>query len=437
MERIPRNMKHSNPGLVLWLLLLPLLFAPLALAFFPSLSGEKLYGVQDAEKVKFSWHHIQNHEWQNSIEDQVKQNMGCANYWVRLHNELNFRLFRYTNAEKLVLGKNDCFYEEMYITEYLGHNYIGKDFVEKKVENLKVLQKLLQEKYGIELLLVFEPGKAHFSPENIPNRYQPTVKTTSNYEAFTAACDRAGVHYLDLNGYFFRRKATSPHPLYSKYGVHWSSYGLWQAADTLARYIEHECRINLPDIVFAGDSNSKYNKDLDFDMEPAMNLLFTLPHETLNFPICYFRHDDSSFTQPRVLTIADSYYWSIWNSGIAENLFSDNTFWYYNLTVYPNIWDPIEWVDKSKLKEVIENKDVILLMITDANLYNFGWQFVEEALVALDPNWKIQPDIAAFNCIMNTTENGKHQWYLNLLERSRRKQIPFRDVLREEVERIQ
>ena len=76
-------------------------------------------------------------------------------------------------------------------------------------------------------------------------------------------------------------------------------------------------------------------------------------------------------------------------------------------------------------------------MITDANLYNFGWQFVEEALVALDPDWKIQPDISAFNCIMNTTENGKHQWYLNLLERSRRKQIPFRDVLREEVERIQ
>ena len=134
------KIQGNKTGFVLWLLLLPLLFAPLVLAFFPSLSGEKLYGVQDTEKAKFSWHHIQNHEWQNSIEDQVKQNMGCANYWVRLHNELNFRLFRYTNAEKLVLGKNDCFYEEMYITEYLGHNYIGKDFVEKKVENLKRLQ---------------------------------------------------------------------------------------------------------------------------------------------------------------------------------------------------------------------------------------------------------------------------------------------------------
>lgn len=429
--------RDQKTGFVLWLMLLLLLFAPIVLSFFPSLSGEKLYGVSDDEAVSCSWRNIQKHEWQNSIEDQVKHHIGCANSWVRLHNELNFKLFRHTNAEKLVLGKNDCFYEEMYITEYLGHNYIGKDFVDKKVENLKRLQTLLHEKYGIELLLVFEPGKAHFCPENIPDRYQPTVKTTSNYEAFTAACLRAGVHYLDLNGYFSHLKATSPHPLYSNYGVHWSSYGLWQAADTLARYIERECAVNLPDIVFDGDSNSRYNKDLDFDMEPAMNLLFQLPHETLNFPICHFRHDDSTFTQPRVLTVADSYYWSIWNSGIAENLFSENLFWYYNITVYPNIWDPIEWVDKSTLKEVIENKDIILLMITDANLYNFGWGFVEEALAALDPDWHIQPDIEALNCIMNTREDGKHQWYLNLLERSRRKQIPFSRVLREEVERIE
>ena len=427
---------NQKTGFVLWLLLLLLLFAPILLSLFPSLMGEKLYGVNDGEEVACTWRNIQQHKWQNAAETRVRQHVGCSNSWVRLHNELNFRLFRHTQAEKLVLGKNDCFYEEMYITEYLGRNYIGEDFVKMKVDNLKRLQTLLHEKYGIELLLVFEPGKAHFSPENIPDRYQPDVKTTSNYEAFTAACAHAGVHYLDLNGYFSRLKATSPHPLYSKYGVHWSSYGLWQAADTLARYIERECAINLPDIIFDGDSNSRYNKDLDFDMEPAMNLLFPLPHETLNFPICHFRHDGSTFTQPRMLTIADSYYWSVWNSGIAENLFSDNTFWYYNLTVYPNLWNPIEWVDKSTLKKVIENKDVVLLMMTDANLYNFGWQFVEEALAALDPDWQIQPDIAAFNCIMNTTENGKPQWYLKLLERSLRKQIPFHKVLREEVEKM-
>ena len=36
------------------------------------------------------------------------------------------------------------------------------------------------------------------------------------------------------------------------------------------------------------------------------------------------------------------------------------------------------YVDKSQLPEVLKNKDVVLLMITDANLRDFGWHCVEE-----------------------------------------------------------
>lgn len=428
----------SKIGITLWVLLCLLMLLPLAFSFLPSLSGEKLQGADylSFKDVKFSWKNIKEGKYQAAREEQVRRKIGMADTWIRGYNELNYRLFRRTTAEKLILGKNDCFYEEMYITEYLGHNYLGEFFIEKKVSELKRLQSLLKEKYGIELLLVFEPGKAHFAPESIPDRYHPQVKTTSNYEGFTSACDRAGIAYLDLNAYFSSLKSRSPHLLYSKYGVHWSSYGLWQAADTLAHFIEHQCNINLPDIVCDGDSTSRFNKDLDFDLEPAMNLLLPLPHEAMNFPICHFDFNSQKHQRPRVFTIADSYYWSIWNSGIASNLFSVNTFWYYNQTVYPDIWDPIVWADKSTLKETIENHDIILLMITDANLYNFGWNFLEEALAALDPTWEEDAHIAALNCILSTKENGKYQWYNNLLKHSKNKQIPFSEVLKKEVERI-
>lgn len=379
---------------------------------------------------------VENGKFQAAKDEQVRREIGFANRWIRGYNELNFRLFRYTTAEKLILGKNDCFYEEMYITEYLGHNYLGKFFIEKKVAELKRLQTLLREKYGIELVLVFEPGKAHFEPESIPDRYHPQLKTTSNYEGFTAACDEAGIAYLDLNAYFSNLKSRSAHLLYSKYGVHWSSYGLWQAADTLSHFIENQCNINLPDIVRDGDSTSRFNKDLDFDLEPAMNLLLPLPHEAMNFPICHFDYQPEKHKRPRVFTIADSYYWSIWERGISGNLFSYNTFWYYNQTVYPDIWEPTVWADKSKLKETIENHDIILLMITDANLYNFGWNFIEEALASLEPTWEEDPYMAALNCIINSKENGKHQWYNNLLKRSQHQQIPFSEVLKKEVESI-
>lgn len=426
------NKNHNKTAFLLWIFITVLLFLPLILAHFPKMAGDKLHGIDyvDKKEIPFTWKAVASGQFQENADKLIRQNIGLSNYWVRLHNEINFRAFRYSNTEKLVLGKNDCFFEEIYITEYLGHNYIGEHFIQKKVENLKRLQELIEKQYNKHLVFVFEPGKASFSPEAIPDRYHPKQKSTSNYEGFVRACNAANVHYLDLNRYFVEKKPTSPHKLYSKYGVHWSSYGLWLAADTLTRYIERTCAINLPDCISLGDSNSTYNKDLDFDMEPPMNLLCELPHETMNFPIRTFRFDSTRHTRPRVLTIADSYYWSVWNSGIAQNLFSENTFWYYNRTVWPDIWDPIVWVDKSKLTETIDGHDIILLMITEANLYDFGWSFVEEALAALDSTYVPDPEITALNQIL-----GNKDAYHALLLQSRREQKPFAEVLQKGIKK--
>lgn len=421
------NQNHNKAALLLWIFIMVLLFFPLLLSQFPQFSGEKLHGISALSRhdAPLTWKEIASGKFQENSDQLIRQNIGLSNNWVRLHNEINFRAFRYSNTEKLVLGKNDCFFEEIYITEYLGHNYIGDYFIRKKVENLKRLQEILDKQYNKHLILVFEPGKASFSPEAIPERYHPEKKGTSNYEGFTRECDRQEVGYLDLNRYFVEQKPLCPHKLYSKYGVHWSSYGLWLATDTLTGFIERTCGIDLPDCLVLGDSNSTLNKDLDFDLEPPMNLLCELPHETMNFPIRTFQYDSTQHARPRALTIADSYYWSIWNSGIAQNLFSDNTFWYYNRTVYPDIWDPIVWADKSKLKETIERNDIILLMITEANLYDFGWSFVEEALAALDSTYVPDPEITALNETL-----GDKETYRALLLRSQREQVPFAELLK-------
>ena len=68
----------------------------------------------------FTWSNFFCNKFQDNAEDATKQNIGFANNWVRLNNELNFKLFHYSSTEKLVLGKDDFFYEEIYITEYLG-----------------------------------------------------------------------------------------------------------------------------------------------------------------------------------------------------------------------------------------------------------------------------------------------------------------------------
>lgn len=426
------NKNRNKTAFLLWIFITVLLFLPLILAQFPKMAGDKLHGIDyvDKKEIPFTGKAVASGQFQENADKLIRQNIGLSNNWVRLYNEIIFSAFRYSNTEKLVLGKNDCFFEEIYITEYLGHNYIGNYFIQKKVANLKRLQELLEQQYNKHLILVFEPGKASFAPEDIPNRYHPEQKGTSNYEGFTKECARQGVEFLDVNRYFVELKPTSPHKLYSKYGVHWSSYGLWIATDTLTRFIERTCAIDLPDCLVLGDSNSTYNKDLDFDMEPPMNLLCELPHETMNFPIRTFQFDSTRHTRPRALTIADSYYWSVCNSGIAQNLFSENTFWYYNRTVWPDIWDPIVWVDKSTVAETIGNHDIILLMITEANLYDFGWGFVEEALDALDSTYVPDPEITALNQLL-----GDKNAYPALLLQSRREQKPFAEMLKGRIQR--
>jgi hypothetical protein len=419
------NTQNSLVKKIIYSTVCMLLTLPLICAFFPGSKGSMLNNIPKNEFTPkyFTWSNFFSSKFQDNAEAATKQNIGFANNWIRLNNGLNFKLFRYSCTEKLVLGKTDYFYEEMYITEYLGRNFIGDFFVKKKVEALKRLQMILKKEKDIDLILVFEPGKAYFSPDQIPDHYHPEIKSISNFESFLYYCRKENINYLDLNNYFKEQKKRTKHLLYSKYGVHWSSYGMWQAIIQLAEKIEKDGKFDLPDIIQISDSTSSINKDLDFDLEPPMNLLTELPHEKMYFPIMRFS-SDSARPLPKVLTIADSYYWSIWNSSAKQQLFSKNDYWYYNKTIYPDIWDPAVYVIDSTRKQSIENQNIILLMITDANLYNFGWDFIEQTLKIFDPSYSEDIYLTCLNELMNNP-----QQYKDMTDESIRKQIPFKDVL--------
>ena len=128
------NKNDRFPAFPLWISTILLMVLPLILSFFPSISGEKLNGVSEDSLPEISFANYLNGSLQANADEQVRREIGLGNYWIRAYNELNYRLFRYTNAEKVVVGKEDCFYEEMYITEYLGRNFIGEDLVREKVK---------------------------------------------------------------------------------------------------------------------------------------------------------------------------------------------------------------------------------------------------------------------------------------------------------------
>lgn len=359
---------------IIFAILIAIMVMPLVFSLVPSSRGEALFGIHSNKCENITIWRILDHTWQEHSEDMTKQKLGFCNHGVRFINELNYRIFHYSPAPKLIIGQKDFFYEDIYVNEYTGKDFVGETTVIDNVRAFKTLQDSLHQK-GIELLLVLEPGKARFMPEYLPKQCRKGLQT--NYDSYSRELRRQGVRHLDLNQYFRNIKNTVCHPLYSKHGIHWSTYGMWTAVDTLQFFIEKQCGIRLNGFKHIGDSISNRDKDLDFDLEPPMNLMHELKHEDLGFPIIKFNNDGSS--KPKALIIADSYVWSLWDNGILQHWFDRPLFWYYNSTVYPEIWEPTaRKADKSQIPNILKEKRVILLMLTDANLRDFGWNAIEE-----------------------------------------------------------
>ena len=257
-------------------------------------------------------------------------------------------------------------------------NFVGKDSIQNELRRVKWVQNYLKNEKNIDLILVFEPGKASFFPEHIPERYHSENKTISNYLNYTQECKTLKINCLDLNAWFMSMKSTSKYPLFPKYGVHWSTFGMCLAADTLVKFIETTRGIDMPNPYWKEMNITDELKDVDFDLELTLNLLFPLPHEIMAYPKLAFENESGKI-KPRILTIADSYYWSIYNSQIPEKVFGKHEFWYYNRTVYPDIWgDKAVYVDHTKDKEMIEKQDVILVMITEMNLNRSFFGFFDD-----------------------------------------------------------
>ncbi len=353
-----------------------IILLPFTQSIFNFIELKPLHGaVEPVEKPDlkwFTWKSWFNEKFQNNFNKSIEAQVGFKNLLIRINNQIDYWFFKKSNTNNAIIGKSDCLYEEGYILDFLGRNFVGADSLERVLFRTKKLQDFF-------LIIVFEPGKASYFPEFIPKRYKPENKSISNYKYLSQRCKALNINHLDLNSWFLSLKNTSKYPLYPKYGVHWSTYGMYLATDTLIRYIEHVTNKDLTNFIITNINETDKLKDVDFDIELTLNLLFQLPHEKMAYPEIKFI-DEKNAIKPNLLVIADSYYWSIYNSKIPEKIYNNHEFWYYNKTIYPNIWgENAIYVDQSNLRENVEKFDIILIMITELNTYRPFFSFMENA----------------------------------------------------------
>jgi hypothetical protein len=409
---------------LLWGLILVMLFLPWvqrSLEIFPikDLNGDFV----PAPKPVFDLSTWKMGEFQSKTERYTEEKIGFHNFLVRLRNQLDYSVFRMANAEGVVVGKTGELYEQDYIRAYLGGDFIGQSTIEKKFRRLKFVQEKLKS-MGKDLVLVFEPGRASYSPENIPDRFKYIYPPgNSNYNCMLKEADKLKINHIDFNKYFKDQKDKSKYPLYPKQGVHWSQYGSYLVADSLKHYIEKLRGIQLGDLHFQVTGLSDSLKYTDYDAGKSMNLLCEMAHPKMAYPNLTFT-DKPVSDRPSVLVISDSYYWNLYIAEIPMHLFRHGEFWYYNA---------IAQFDQEKAKEVpaldlkkeIETKDVIMIMVTERFLYNYDWRFIDNVYELFTPELQIDAPYRYANNV-----RGASDWFTLMIQKAKDARITLEEAIR-------
>lgn len=422
--------KKSKPFIhVLFLLLILALIFPVLQSRYQWFNIRPLYGgFVSEDKPSFSKLNpdsLPNKGYRERFSRAIEQHLGFRNFLIRMNNQINFSLYGITDNHNLVIGKDNCIFEEGYILACLGHNFIGKALIDERLRRTLWVQDYLKKEKNIDLLIVFEPGKGSYHSAYIPDRYIKQGRQMSNYDYYVQRCRETGIRHVDLNAWFLAMRDTASYPLIPRYGVHWGSYGMTLAADSLVRCIEKIRNADLPDFEYGQLQVTDQKKDVDFDWdaEQTLNLMFRLPFDTMAYPELKLIADSSKF-RPRVLTIADSYYWNFYNSGIPQHCFRDHQFWYYYFQVYPHIWDYSHLVSSLPVKEEIEKQDVILVMITEMNLYRAFWQFTDDLYKWYCPDYREDPLYDRMN-----QSCGQDHWLRDHIRLARRYGISTEEAL--------
>jgi hypothetical protein len=332
-----------------------------------------LHGSESqAERPTWSIKSYFDGQYQDSFTNFVSAKLPLRSYAIKAHNQILFSAFKYTTAAQVIIGKENYLYETPYLNAFNGNSYIGDAEIIKRSLKLQKIQNALAKR-NKKLLVLFAPGKASYFPEKIPNDfYKERVK--NNHRELIKAYQKHQISYIDFLAYFNELKANSKFPLYGKYGIHWSQFGMSLAMDSALKKIAQEFNRKFASKEKIKTEQLNNYRFTDNDVELALNLYFDLPKEQMAYRSFEWKENASSF-KPNVLVVADSYWWLVHNNYISKKIFNDYHFLYYNKSIYNFDQQLNIEITPQLISEYVNSSDLIILMATEANDNWFPYGF--------------------------------------------------------------
>ncbi|MDO7874887.1 hypothetical protein Q5H93_09105 [Hymenobacter sp. ASUV-10] len=377
----PARTKRRLLGGLFVLCLLPALQTALHMKIFrlPAVGFEP-----PRRRPGFSWQALRAGTYQDSLEQYATQKLGFRYWLIRPRNQVRYTLFGESSTPEIVSGKRQQLFERGPLQGYLNRQrQVPETEIRERVRLLRALQDSLAQR-GKLLVFAIAPAKPSFYAELLPDSCQPLGQPARNYRLHAQSLQAAGINLIDFSALFKAWKATSPYPLFSPGGTHWSGYGVTRAADTLFRYMEQRGHFQLPAVRHTGMEISRQPRSTDDDLARILNLLVA-PAVPLAYPTLAFDPPHDGQMQPRLLLVGDSFGYSLFESyPYLQRLFApDSHFWYYNQEVHYPRSSPAPRVSSLNLREQLAAHDVVLLLFTEHNLVDFDHDFSRQALTAL------------------------------------------------------
>ena len=384
-----------------------------------------LIGIKDTlTKPVFTTKTFRNMTFQERMGTWYTQQLGFRPWLIRLRNQVDYSLFNYTNSEGVVIGKEGDLFLGSYINNYCGIEFQGVRKINYEVKRLSLISRELKKK-NVDLLIVLAPGKATFDQEMIPERFRK--RPVTNYGYYSTQLASAGLNVMDLNAWFRNMKNKASYPFFSKNGVHWSSYAVALAADTLIKYIEKIRGIDMPEISIPHVTMSDSLHSSDNDAADLMNLL----RDPYNGPMPYpeFTYNQAGKTRPNVVTIADSYWWGIITTGISRNIFGKARYWFYGKDIYEDE-NKVGTVATIDMHAELEQQDVVILLLSEATWQLFPFGFSDAFLKNFAPETEADRE-AQIGILMDNIRRTP-DWYRAVADKAARLHVPVEEQLRQD-----
>ncbi len=346
--------------------------------------------VPPSRKPAFKAAGLLDGSYQSAFGEWVGGKTGFRGFFIKSENQLNYWLFREFPANyptRVVRGRNGNLFEKMYLDTYNRLDSIEGHELEKKVRGMKRLQTLLAAR-GIAFLFFIAPIKTTVYPEDIPPRYvrKTRLDYPSNYERIKPLLEKHGVNHIDGVKLFLELRKKSPHPLFSKTGVHWNYYSSCLFAQDLISSTQRLLRRKIPEIKITGIMTARTPKFLDDDVLLVANLLFPqLLYDNYLYPEVSTAGADRY--RPDVLFVGDSFLFPLIDHLLNNKIVSRcNLYYYFNTDYRYDEGGKTKGIDRERFdweREVFK-RDVVVAEVNEHWLGDIGFGFIEKALAALE-----------------------------------------------------